>query len=128
MLTRCVGAVRGGGCRHRWLDRVLVVDLDVHQGNGNAVLFHEEERVFTFSLNCRENLFSAEERSDADFWLDAGAGDAEYMAVLEAELPTIFEAVRPQLVFFQVGWTLRSPPSDSHPATSHGGLLQPAFY
>jgi acetoin utilization deacetylase AcuC-like enzyme len=46
--------------------RILIVDLDVHQGNGNAVLFQEEPRVFTFSMHCRQNLFSAKQQSDLD--------------------------------------------------------------
>ena len=86
-----------------WLERVLVVDLDVHQGNGNAVLFRDEDRVFTFSMQCRQNIFSEEQQSDLDVWVEKGAGDEAYIAALEQHLPPVFDRVQPQLVFFQAG-------------------------
>ncbi|KAG8459085.1 hypothetical protein KFE25_002492 [Diacronema lutheri] len=81
----------------------LVVDCDVHQGNGNAVLFKDEHRVFTFSMHCAGNYFSPVEASDLDIEVPIGAGDAEYCGKLEAVLPPLFHALAPQLVFFQGG-------------------------
>ena len=46
--------------------KILIVDLDVHQGNGNAALFSSSDNVFTFSMHCKENLFSAKQSSDVD--------------------------------------------------------------
>lgn len=83
--------------------RILVVDLDVHQGNGNAVIFEDDPRVITFSMHCSGNLFSKREYSDYDVDLPVGAGDAEYLEVLKEHLPAIVERVRPQLIFFQAG-------------------------
>lgn len=51
---------------------ILIIDLDVHQGNGNAVLFQHDARVFTFSMHCKENLFSARQTSCLDVDLPAG--------------------------------------------------------
>jgi acetoin utilization deacetylase AcuC-like enzyme len=85
------------------LERVLIVDLDVHQGNGNAVLLQNEHRAFTFSVQCRENLFSTEQHSDLDVYLTAGDGDDAYMAALTQHLPQLFAQFEPQLVFFQAG-------------------------
>uniref|UniRef100_A0A7S1U809 Histone deacetylase domain-containing protein n=1 Tax=Phaeomonas parva TaxID=124430 RepID=A0A7S1U809_9STRA len=86
-----------------WLRRVLVVDLDVHQGNGNAVLFADDPAVFTYSAQCEQNLFSKREASDVDVWVPSGAGDDAYLGMLRETLPAVFERVRPQLVFFQAG-------------------------
>ncbi|CAM9246481.1 unnamed protein product [Phaeothamnion confervicola] len=83
--------------------RVLIVDLDVHQGNGNAALHRGDDRVFTFSMHCRENYFSNKEESDVDVELDAGIGDDAYLAELAAWLPRLAERMQPDLVFFQAG-------------------------
>lgn len=85
------------------IKKVLVIDLDVHQGNGNAVLFQNDDRVFTFSVHCTENIFSKKQQSNIDVELKAGVNDAEYLAVLEYWLPWLAENVRPDLVFYQAG-------------------------
>ena len=83
--------------------KVLVVDCDVHQGNGSARIFADDSRVFTFSLHCEGNLFSAREASDLDVDLPVGTGDDVYLETLGAHLPRLFESVRPDLCFFQAG-------------------------
>ena len=85
------------------VQRVLVVDCDVHQGNGTASIFAGDERVFTASFHCEANLFSAREVSDLDVDLPPGVGDEAYLEALQAHLPGLFERVRPQLCFFQAG-------------------------
>jgi acetoin utilization deacetylase AcuC-like enzyme len=83
--------------------RVLIVDLDVHQGNGNAHLFRDEPRVFTYSLHCEGNYFSKVEASDLDVEVPVGATDGKYLELLEGSLPAVFERFEPSLVFFQAG-------------------------
>lgn len=85
------------------VQRVLILDLDTHQGNGNAVLFQNDPRVFTFSMHCSGNYFSEKRRSDLDVEVEPGTGDAGYLALLEKHLPLVFEASSPDLVFFQAG-------------------------
>jgi len=85
------------------VSRVLIVDLDVHQGNGCAVIFADEPRVTTLSVHCGANYFSARQRSDVDIEVPDGAGDDEYLQLLRLHLPPLFEATRPQLTFFQAG-------------------------
>jgi len=85
------------------VERILILDLDVHQGNGNAALFQHDPRVFTFSMHCRENYFSAKQQSNIDIELDAGTGDEVYLSKLKTWLPYLFHAVKPQLVFYQAG-------------------------
>jgi len=83
--------------------KVVIIDLDVHQGNGNAKLFEHRPEVFTFSMHCGANLFSKREVSDMDIELDSDTGDAEYLALLERHIPFLMDAVKPDLIFFQAG-------------------------
>ena len=82
---------------------VAIIDLDVHQGNGNAVLFQDDERVFTFSMHCKENYFSNIQKSDLDVEVPANANDDDYCSLLEKSIDLVFEKINPDLVFFQAG-------------------------
>ena len=83
--------------------RVLIIDLDVHQGNGNAVLFQNNPLVYTFNMHCSGNIFSARQESDCDIDLPNGTSGEEYLDVLSEWLPRLFYGLKPQLVFFQAG-------------------------
>ena len=83
--------------------RIAIIDLDVHQGNGNARLFANNDNVFTFSLHCRENIFSRPEVSDLDIELPAECTDATYLQTLQYWLKRIFSSSSFDLVFFQAG-------------------------
>ena len=85
------------------VERILIIDCDVHQGNGNAVLFADEPRVVTFSMHCEGNFFSPRQESDFDLDLPVGCSDSEYLAELEIWLPRVMAAARPDLIFFQSG-------------------------
>jgi acetoin utilization deacetylase AcuC-like enzyme len=83
--------------------RVLVVDLDVHQGNGTASIFRDDPRVFTFSMHCKDNYPFRREKSDLDVELAAGTADSEYLDHLKRHIPGLLEDFRPEIVFFQAG-------------------------
>ena len=83
--------------------RVLVVDLDVHHGDGTAALFADEPRVHTLSFHARLNFPRDKPPSDRDVAFEDGTRDAEYLAALELELPRALEASRPDLILFQAG-------------------------
>ena len=83
--------------------RILVVDCDVHQGDGTARIFEGEPRVFTLSLHGEKNYPAVKARSDWDVALADGTGDAAYLAALWAALHTAFDAARPELVFYNAG-------------------------
>jgi len=85
------------------LKQILVVDLDVHQGNGTAKIFEEDSRVFTFSLHGEKNYPLRKENSDLDIALPDGTEDQEYLEVLRKTLPELISDVRPELIFFQSG-------------------------
>jgi acetoin utilization deacetylase AcuC-like enzyme len=83
--------------------KVLVVDLDVHQGNGTAQIFKEEPRVFTFSMHGGKNYPFHKEKSDLDVELPDGIEDAAYLALLNQHLPQLLDHVEPDFVFFLSG-------------------------
>lgn len=83
--------------------RALVVDLDVHQGDGTADCLSDELAVFTLSVHCERNYPTRKIASDLDVGLPDGLADAAYMAVLEARLPPLIEAQVPDLIFYNAG-------------------------
>jgi acetoin utilization deacetylase AcuC-like enzyme len=83
--------------------RIAVVDCDVHQGNGTASIFRDEGAVFTFSMHGANNFPFRKDVSDLDVTLEDGAGDMDYLALLEKHLPAVFAAHQPDLVFYVSG-------------------------
>jgi len=83
--------------------RVLVLDLDVHQGDGTAALFAADERVFTVSLHGARNFPARKERSDLDVALPDRTGDEPYLAALREALGRALELAHPDLAFVQGG-------------------------
>jgi acetoin utilization deacetylase AcuC-like enzyme len=85
------------------VERVLVVDLDVHHGNGTAAIFARDPRVFTFSMHQQNNYPAEKPRSDLDVGLPDRTGDRVYLDLLAHHLPKILEEHRPQLVLYLAG-------------------------
>lgn len=83
--------------------KILVIDLDVHQGNGTAVMFQGDERVFTFSMHGAENYPLKKEISDLDIPLPTYTSDETYLAALYETLPELLEIVKPDFLFFVSG-------------------------
>ncbi|MGL4465068.1 MAG: histone deacetylase family protein, partial [Planctomycetia bacterium] len=83
--------------------RVLVVDCDVHQGNGTAAIVRDDPTVFTFSIHGANNFPYRKEQSDLDVPLDDGAQDEEYLAALDDGLRTAFDRSRPDLAIYLAG-------------------------
>jgi len=83
--------------------KILIIDLDVHQGNGTAAIFAGDARVFTFSMHGGHNYPFIKERSDLDIPLPDGTGDAEYLRILEEHLPALIENLRPDFAFYLSG-------------------------
>jgi acetoin utilization deacetylase AcuC-like enzyme len=85
------------------IERAVVVDLDVHHGNGTAAIFAGDAGVFTFSMHQEHNYPAVKPPSDLDVGLDDGTGDAEYHARLERHLPGLLRRHRPDLVVYLAG-------------------------
>ena len=83
--------------------KILVVDLDVHQGNGTAQIFENEDRVFTFSMHGMKNYPTRKEKSDLDVELPDGTTDKIYLYELEKHLTQLIETIEPDFLFFQSG-------------------------
>ena len=83
--------------------KILIVDLDVHQGNGTAKIFEDEPNVFTLSIHGERNYPFQKEKSDLDIGLPDGVTDEQYLEVLDEHLPKLFESFEPNLVFLQAG-------------------------
>ncbi|MDO7875790.1 histone deacetylase [Hymenobacter sp. ASUV-10] len=83
--------------------QILIVDLDVHQGDGTAAIFRHEPRVFTFSMHAGANYPLRKEQSDLDVALALGTGDAEYLQLLGDTLPRLLAQVQPDFIFYQAG-------------------------
>ena len=85
------------------LERALVVDLDVHQGNGTAAIFEGDESVFTFSIHGERNYPARKMRSTLDVGLPDGVDDDAYLGALQAHLPVLTKDFRPDIVFYLAG-------------------------
>ncbi len=84
-------------------ERVLIIDADVHQGNGTAAILSGDDSVFTFSIHGANNFPFSKERSDLDIELADGTGDAAYERALARGLAQSFAAISPQLVIYLAG-------------------------
>lgn len=83
--------------------RILIVDLDVHQGNGTAQIFQDEPKVFTFSMHGKTNYPFKKETSDLDIALDDNTSDVEYLAILNETLARLIDSVQPDFIFYLAG-------------------------
>jgi len=97
-------AVAANYLLHKGLvEQVLVVDLDVHQGNGTASIFEFEPRVFTFSMHGAHNYPFRKEKSDLDIGLELGTEDAAYLSLLEVNLVRLLAEIQPDFTFYLAG-------------------------
>ncbi|MEL6809899.1 MAG: histone deacetylase [Bacteroidota bacterium] len=83
--------------------KVLIVDLDVHQGNGTAEIFAKDPSVFTFSMHGASNYPFRKEKSDLDIALKDGTEDSEYLEILKATLPKLIKEQQPDFIFYLSG-------------------------
>lgn len=88
---------------HGLASKILIVDLDVHQGNGTAHIFRNEPRVFTFSMHGERNYPLRKEQSDLDLPLPDGMTDEPYLRLLRETLPRLLDGVQPDFVFYLSG-------------------------
>jgi acetoin utilization deacetylase AcuC-like enzyme len=84
-------------------NNILIVDLDVHQGNGSASIFNGQGQVFTFSMHGAKNYPFRKEASHLDIGLPDGTEDEAYLKILFNILPRVIDQHRPELIFYQAG-------------------------
>ncbi len=83
--------------------KILIVDLDVHQGNGTAEIFQKDDRVFTFSMHGKSNYPFKKEISDLDIPMEDNCDDDQYLETLKVTLPKLIDQVKPNFIFFLSG-------------------------
>lgn len=88
--------------KEKRIKRAMVIDCDLHQGNGTAHIFQEEPDVFTFSIH-QENNYPLKQKSDLDIGLPDFTGDAEYLGCLKQHIPEIIQEHKPELIIYQAG-------------------------
>ncbi|WIA16516.1 hypothetical protein OEZ85_013194 [Tetradesmus obliquus] len=111
--------------RDAGIGQVLMLDLDVHQGDGSATIFADDPSVFTFSMHCGQQSFPAVvQQSDWDIPLPAGTGDAEYLQVLQEALPALLQRVQPELVLYNAGVDVHRDDALGKLALSNEGIAQ----
>ncbi|WP_081210407.1 histone deacetylase family protein [Salegentibacter sediminis] len=84
-------------------EKILIVDLDVHQGNGTAEIFENDPSVFTFSMHGKNNYPFKKEQSDLDIELPDGTGDEDYLKILRDTLPDVIREQDPDFIFYLSG-------------------------
>ena len=89
--------------REAGVARVLIVDTDVHQGDGTAAIFHGDPGVFTLSIHGDQNFPAAKAQSDLDVALPTGTGDDAYLAALRQAFEAALDRARPEFVFYLSG-------------------------
>ena len=89
--------------RNNLVTKVLVVDLDVHQGNGTAKIFENDSNVFTFSMHGEHNYPLRKEKSDLDVGLPDGILGEDYLKLVNQHLPELISRVQPDFIIYQSG-------------------------
>lgn len=105
------------------LRRVLIVDLDVHQGDGSAAILAQAPALFTCSVHCEKNFPARKQHSDLDIPLPRGVDDDGYMETLDRHLPWLLDAVAPELLLYDAGVDVHRDDRLGHLALSDAGLL-----
>jgi acetoin utilization deacetylase AcuC-like enzyme len=106
------------------IQKILIVDLDVHQGNGTASIFRHEPRVFTFSMHGARNYPHRKEQSDLDLALPDGMDDNAYLTLLREKLPRLLDEVAPDFVFYLAGVDVLATDKLGYLALTRAGCQQ----
>ncbi len=83
--------------------KILIIDLDVHQGNGTASLFNSNPNVYTLSFHGKKNYPFRKEKSDLDVEFDDNTNDSEYLKVLKETIPKVIDQFEPEFIFYLSG-------------------------
>ncbi|WP_221391977.1 histone deacetylase [Dyadobacter sp. NIV53] len=109
---------------HKKVKQVLIIDLDVHQGNGTADIFSNQPRVFTFSMHGKNNFPFRKEKSDLDIPLEDWTGDSTYLGILAEVLPKLISQLKPDFIFYQAGVDILHTDSIGRMACTQQGCRQ----
>ncbi len=105
------------------VERVAIIDLDVHQGDGSAAIFAANPSVFVFSMHGEKNFPFRKFPADLDIALPDGTGDEDYLRALTDHLPAVFD-FHPDLILYQAGVDPLAEDRLGRLALTHNGLIQ----
>jgi acetoin utilization deacetylase AcuC-like enzyme len=88
---------------HNLAKKILIIDLDVHQGNGTAEIFRNNPNVFTFSTHGKTNYPFKKETSDLDIAFDDGTTDSQFLSTVATVIPKLIESQKPDFIFYLAG-------------------------
>ena len=116
-------AVCASYCKNNYknFQNILIIDLDVYQGDGTASLMKKEKSIFTFSIHCETNFPLKKENSDIDISLKKDTSDTEYLNVLYSNLKSL-EKIEADIVFFQAGVDSLEKDSLGHMKMTNDGM------
>jgi acetoin utilization deacetylase AcuC-like enzyme len=103
------------------IQKILIIDLDVHQGDGTASILKEDKNTFTFSMHSEKNYPLKKEKSDLDISLLKNTNDSTYLEILEKNLKKL-ENVKSEMIFFQAGVDTLKSDNLGYLSLSHSGL------
>jgi acetoin utilization deacetylase AcuC-like enzyme len=106
------------------IERILIIDCDVHQGNGTAAILKNDNSIFTFSIHGKNNFPYHKEKSDLDIALEDGADDRTYLEALEKGIPRALESARADLVIYLAGADAYKEDRFGRLALTKAGLAQ----
>lgn len=89
--------------KHQLVKQILIVDLDVHQGNGTAHIFQNRPEVFTFSMHGKNNYPLRKQQSDLDIALEDNSNDETYLSLLKFHLPRLIKKTKPDIILYLSG-------------------------
>lgn len=105
-------------------DKILVIDLDVHQGNGTAKIFENEKRVFTWSVHGERNYPTRKETSDLDTAMPDGTEDEYYLKTVKEILPKLIVQEKPQMIFYLSGVDILASDKLGRLSVSRAGCME----
>ena len=109
--------------KERKARKFMIIDCDLHQGNGNAYIFRDNKNVFTFSIH-EENIYPIpKQKSSLDIGLPAGTTDEEYLLKLQQNIPDIIDKHKPELILYQAGADLYEYDQLGHLKLTKEGIL-----
>lgn len=85
------------------IDRVLILDTDVHQGDGTARILEDDDRAITVSFHCKQNFPARKAQSDWDFELEHQSTDATYLSLIRQQIPYLLDILEPDFVLYDAG-------------------------
>jgi len=89
--------------KEKYVKKILIIDLDVHQGDGTAEILSKNKEIFTCSIHCKNNFPFRKSKSDLDVELDNGLNDHEYLGILKKTLKKCMDKITPEIVIYDAG-------------------------